>query len=155
MSYRDIPSNVIQDALNKAIDVLIEKHRELGMEATGQWIESLEGKTGHNSGVIRGAKYTEQLVFGREPGKRPPISPLENWVKAKFGLSGREATSAAFAVANKIASEGTTWYQQGGSDLLEVLEDPEVVGTFFSEIGAYLVVEVTAELTRDLQLLSA
>lgn len=151
MSYRDIPSNVIQDALNKAIDVLIEKHRDLGMETTGQWIRSLEGITGHNSGVIRGAKYTKQLVFGREPGKRPPISPIEDWVKVKFGLSGREATSAAFAVANKIASEGTTWYQQGGSDLLEVLEDPEVVGTFFNQIGAYLTVSIVEELTRDLK----
>ncbi|WP_257657709.1 hypothetical protein [Parapedobacter lycopersici] len=151
----DIPESIVMDALNKAIDVLIERHRELGMEATGEWISSLEARAGHNSGEIWGAHYTEQLVFGRGPGNRPPIAPLERWAKAKFGVSGKEATSMAFAVANKIASEGTTWHQKGGSDLLEVFEDPKVVETFFYQIGAYLTMTVADELTRSLKELAA
>lgn len=150
----DIPIDVIQDALNKAIDALIEKHRELGMEATGDWIRSLEGVAGHNSGVIMGAKYTEQLVHGREPGRRPPIEPLERWVAAKFGLSGKEARGAAFAIATKIAKEGTTWHKQGGSDLMEILEDPQVVSAFFTEVGAYLNIMVSNNLLRELQAVS-
>lgn len=151
----NIPESVIIDALNKANDALIQKYDELGMRATGEWAEGLEARTHTNGGEIWGMPYTEQLVFGREPGKRPPIAPLEKWVSAKFGMSGRQATSMAFAVANKIAKEGTTWYQQGGSDLLEVLDDPSVVDTFYHEIGSYLTVQVTDELTRSLKELAA
>lgn len=151
----DIPDAIVRDALNKAIDVLIQKHRALGMEATGDWIDSLDAVVGVNAGEIWGADYTEQLVFGREPGRRPPIAPLERWASAKFGVSGKEARSMAFAVATKIAKEGTSWYEKGGSDLLEVLDDPEVVNTFYSEIGTYLQVVVTEELTRELQTLEA
>lgn len=147
----DIPEEIIIKALNKATDVLIQKYDELGMRATGDWANGLEGRTHANGGEIWGLPYTEQLVFGREPGKRPPIAPIERWVQAKFGVSGRQATSMAYAVANKIAQEGTTWYQQGGSDLLEVLDDQRVVDTFYSEIGSYLTVQVSEELTRTLE----
>lgn len=150
----EIPDNIIEDALKKAIAALIEKHKELGMEATGQWIDGLEARVGHNSGSIWGEHYTEQLVHGRPPGNRPPITPIERWVKAKFGLSGRQAKSAAFAVANKIAAEGTTWYPQG-SDLLEVLEDPYVVSAFYDEVGVYLRLQVSEQLRRDLKELAA
>ncbi len=151
----EVPESVIIDALNKAIDVLIQKYDELGMRATGDWVNGLEGRTRTNGGEIWGLPYTEQLVQGRAPGKRPPIAPLERWASAKFGVSGRQATSMAFAVANKIAQEGTTWYQPGGSDLLEVLEDQRVVDTFYNAIGSYLTVQVADELTRSLKELSA
>lgn len=150
----DIPDAIVRNALEKAIDVLIAKYRSLGMESTGDWSRELDAVVGINAGEIWGAHYTEQLVFGREPGKRPPISPLERWASAKFGVSGREATSMAFAVATKIAKEGTGWYQKGGSDLLEVLDDPQVVDTFYSEIGSYLRVMVVEDLQRDLQTLA-
>lgn len=151
----DIPEEVIVNALNKAIDVLIQKYDELGMRATGDWADGLEARTHTNGGEIWGLPYTEQLVQGRAPGNRPPIAPLERWAQAKFGVSGRAATSMAFAVANKIAQEGTTWYQQGGSDLLEVLDDQRVIDTFYSEIGSYLTVRVTEQLTRTLKELAA
>lgn len=151
----EVPEEVILKALNKAIDVLIRKYDELGMRATGDWAQGLEARPGHNGGEIWGLPYTEQLVQGRAPGNRPPIAPLERWVQAKFGMSGRQATSMAFAVANKIAKEGTTWHQQGGSDLLEVLDDQEVVDTFYSAIGSYLTIQVTEELTRTLKELAA
>lgn len=146
----EIPESVMLGALNKAIDALIEKHKELGMEATGEWIRSLEPVAETNKGKILGAPYTEQLVFGREPGKRPPIAPLEQWVQAKFGISGSQARSAAFAIATNIGKEGTTWYKQGGSDLLEILDDYRVLDTFYAEIGQYLTAQITEELRRDL-----
>lgn len=145
-----IPESVMLDALNKAIDALIEKHKELGMEATGEWIRSLEPVADDNKGIILGAPYTEQLVLGREPGRRPPVAPLEEWVKAKFGITGSQAKSAAFAIATKIGNEGTTWYKQGGSDLLEILEDAKVVDNFYAEIGSYLTAVIADNLRRDL-----
>jgi hypothetical protein len=143
-----IPDAKIEEILNEVIRLyLIPKHKALGMETTGEWINSLETK----GNVIRGRKYTEQLVYGRKPGNAPPITPLENWVKAKFGISGREATSFAFAISKKIAKEGTTWHQRGGSDLLEVLETTEVLNYINSKIARYFQTEITLQIQRQLR----
>jgi hypothetical protein len=143
-----IPDAKFEEILTEVINqFLIPKHKALGMETTGEWINSLETK----GNVIRGRKYTEQLVYGRKPGNAPPITPLENWVKAKFGINGKEATSFAFAISKKIAKEGTTWYQRGGSDLLEVLETSEVLNYINSKIARYFQAEITLQIQRQLR----
>lgn len=144
-------SNEIESVLLKVVDLfLIPKFRELGMNATGEWINSLEVVANNNdSGTIRGRQYSEQLAKGREPGKRPPITPLVKWVTAKFGISGKQATSMAFAISHKIANEGTTWYQKGGSDLIEVLEDQKVIEYIQNQLGGILRTKLSNELIRN------
>lgn len=142
-----IPDAKFEEILNEVIRLfLIPKHKELGMEATGEWINSLESK----GNTIRGRKYTEQLVYGRSAGKAPPITPLEKWVTAKFGITGKEATSFAFAISKKIAKEGTSWKQKGGSDLLEVLETRAVMDFINSKLAAYFQVEISLQIQRNL-----
>lgn len=145
----DIPRHVIAEALQKAIEALIQRYEGLGMKATGEWIESLEGVVEPMKGIIRGAKYTEQLVQGRAPGRMPPVDPLQKWVESKLGKSGKEARGIAFAVARKIGQEGTTWYKKGGSDLVEVLQDPEIVRMFYSIVGEHLRVDINRVLVRE------
>lgn len=147
----DVPEHIIQEGLNRVTEILVRKFQELGMPATGQWVRELEQREYVNRGEIWGMPYTEQLVQGRAPGKRPPIAPLELWVQAKFGLSGQQATGAAFAIANKIAESGTTWYQKGGSDLLEVLETDEAINAFYGVITDYLLAEVRVTITEDMK----
>lgn len=130
---------------------LIPKFRELGMNATGEWLDSLEVTTGENSGTIRGREYSQQLALGRKPGKRPPIAPIEKWVNAKFGITGAQARSMAFAIATKIAKEGTTWHQKGGSDLIEVLESNEVREYIEGEMRGILQIELSERLIRQTQ----
>lgn len=143
-----IPDATFENILNDVIkDFLIPKHKALGMEATGEWINSLESK----GNTIRGRKYTEQLVYGRSAGKAPPVSPIEKWVTAKFGISGKEATSFAFAISKKIAKDGTSWKQKGGSDLLEVLETKPVIDFINSKLSNYLQAEVALQIQRNLQ----
>lgn len=147
-----IPEHIIQETMQEVIDRwLIPKFDELGMNATGEWRENVEVKTGDNRGEIWARKYSEQLALGRKPGKLPPIAPIERWVNAKLGISGTQGRSVAFAVANKIAQEGTTWYQKGGSDLIEVLNSQEVVNYVNSRIGKYLQTEVELQIVRDLK----
>jgi len=59
-------------------------------------------KTGY---LITGNDYIQQLVFGREPGKQPPLSAIEEWMKEK-GLEG-----SAFPIARAIAKKGTVIFQ--------------------------------------------
>lgn len=141
---------VLLDVVDK---FLIPKFRELGMNATGEWLDSLKIEVREDGGTIRGWQYSEQLAKGREPGKRPPIAPLERWVNAKFGISGKEAKSMAFAVANKIAKEGTTWHEKGGSDLIEVLESQQVIEYLQNELGGILKIKLADNLIRNAELL--
>lgn len=121
------------------------KFIELGMNASGQWLSSLEARYNNNRGEIWGMDYTYYLANGRRSGKRPPISPLVSWVGHKFGLQGTQAVSAAFAVANKIAAEGTNYYPDG-TDLIDVLSSKEVLNYVYSKLG----IAVSASFRKEL-----
>lgn len=149
--YMYLSSDQTEEILNKVIELFIlPRFQELGMRATGEWEQNLSAEaTGLNSGSIIGRQYTEQLVNGREPGKLPPISALEKWVTAKFGLTGKEATSMAWAVAKKIAKQGTSWYEKGGSNLMEVLEEPRTLQYIQEEVGGKFRLKIQEELIRN------
>lgn len=58
-------------------------------------------------GVVGTAlNYAEAVELGTRP-HMPPVEPLIDWVRQKFGLSGKEAKSAAWRVARSIARRGT------------------------------------------------
>lgn len=138
--------------MQEVIDLfLIPKFNQLGMNATGEWLDNLEIRVINGSGQIWGRDYTEQLVYGRKPGKKPPVAPLEKWVNAKLGRFGAQGRSIAFAVQNKIAKEGTSWYEKGGSDLLEVLTSQEVTDYVNKRIGQEYVKEAILQFQRTIQ----
>ena len=57
--------------------------------------------------ILHTPAYTQFLLFGRGPGKMPPLAPIESWMKAN-GLEG-----SAWAIRKHIADFGTT-----GNDFL-------------------------------------
>lgn len=132
-------------------DILIPHFMQLGLDATGEWRSSLNVRAEGSMGIIRGRKYTEQLVWGRKPGAMPPIAPLERWAQAKLGLQGSQARSAAFAIAKKIANEGTNIYKDGGTDLLEILETPEVQKKITQRFQGLITAKVQLMLEREIQ----
>lgn len=143
-----VPEQVIQDVLNEVVERFLKpKFIELGMNASGDWLRSLEVRTSLNRGEIWGNDYTQYLVNGRSPGKRPPIAPLVRWVGFKFGQSGQEAVSTACAIANKIAKEGTEYYPNG-TDLLEVLQSSEVTQFINNKIGEYILQDTQLRITK-------
>lgn len=50
--------------------------------------------------------YAPAVEEGTRP-HMPPVEPLAAWARQKLGVSGREATRAAWAIARKIARVGT------------------------------------------------
>lgn len=54
-------------------------------------------------------EHTQFALQGRGPGGQPPINAIEAWIRSKpISVSGdEEITSLAWAIAKKIASEGT------------------------------------------------
>lgn len=147
-----IPDNIIHEALRDVIDILIDKYDDLDMRASGRWADSLEIRTSGSTSEIWGESYTEQLTKGREPSnKMPPVQKIYKWMHDKRNFSGEKTLSRAYAIATNIKKFGTSWYQKGGSDLLEVLEREEVQNLFFEKIGEYVKVEIQKDLVRNLK----
>lgn len=147
----EIFEKAIAQTMTWVVDTILIPHfMSLGLNATGEWVANVDTRVEKNKGVISGRKYSEQLVWGRKPGRRPPISPLVRWAEAKLGLSGQHAVSAAFAISNKIANEGTEIYKQGGTDLLEILETPEVIGKITKHLADHVTADVQLFLEREI-----
>ena len=138
----------IEAIIRDVVDMfLIPKFRELNMNATGEWINSLEVK----GSSIYGRKYTEQLEYGRRPGKFAPIEPLIKWAQAKLGLDYENARNAAFAINHKIKNEGTSWHQKGGSDLMDVLKSQECIDFINRTAQPFIVNQLTLNLSQTIR----
>ena len=53
------------------------------------------------SAILHTPAYTNFMLFGRGPGRMPPLEPIESWMKEK-GLEG-----SAWAIRKHIAEFGT------------------------------------------------
>lgn len=142
--------NIIEVMQGVIDNFLKPKFIELGMNASGEWLSSLEARAIEGRGEIWGRDYTYYLVNGRAGGKRPPITPLVSWVGNKLGIYGKEGLSVAFAVAKKIEKEGTDYYPDG-TDLLEVLESREVTQYVYTQFQIQIAGQVEAQIKRNLK----
>lgn len=146
-----VSDEILKQTLEEVVQIyLIPKFLSLGMNASGEWIKALRVEVSDGKGYIKGKGYTYQLVNGRAPGNKPPVTPLFNWVQQKIGKSGREALGIAFAIQNKIAKEGTEYYPNG-TDLLEVLQSKEVTQYIYTKIGDNISGQIKSEIQRRLK----
>ena len=137
---------------------LISKHNELKMKASGKWESSLKVDISGNQDLtiarIYGEHYTEQLVYGREPGKFPPIKAIEKWIYDK-GIStiGKQIkiSSLAFLIARKIAKEGTKYFKQGGTDLISSVFTPERIQSIIDKVREIDLAYITNGLIQQLK----
>lgn len=146
LSSKESIEKVLQEIVDK---FLIPKFKELGMNASGRWIDSLEVEFDGKNGYIKGEDYTQYLAQGREGGTLPPINAIEQWVNIKLGLSGQEARNMAWAVAKKIQREGTDYYPNG-TDLLEILQSKEVIDYFNFRVGEIEIEMIRIEFERNI-----
>ena len=143
---------------------LIEKHIELGMKASGKWINELEVESTNEMGRIIGMHYTKQLVSGRKayPGDRsktPPIEAIKQWIKDK-GISSRvkgEAgiTSFAWAIARTIQQKGTRYFQQGGTDLIDAVITPARMQKVINLVGKELTYTLVTKVENEFKKMTA
>ncbi len=134
----DTAKFILNQELDQIVYDLKQKHIELGMRASGKWIESLEVQINDTSGEILGEDYTEELVNGRPPGKFPPIDAIKKWIYDKGIQSEIPLNSLAFLIARKIAEKGTNYFEQGGTDLISAVITPERTQGILDRIGLEL-----------------
>lgn len=51
--------------------------------------------------------YAPAVEYGRRPGKRPPVGPIELWVNRRLGIGGKEGRQVAYLIARAIGRRGT------------------------------------------------
>ena len=136
------PDSILQREFEKIKQDLIAKHDELGMRASGNWANELEVKVtaSENKYVaqIIGEQYTQQLVNGRKPGTMPPVQALEKWIQDKgvFAVQSQaEISGLAYAIATKIKIEGTEYFKQGGTELLDSVITAERIQSIIDLVG--------------------
>ena len=146
-----------QQILNREFNLikedLIKKHVELGMKSSGEWINSLEVFSTNERGKITGKEYTNQLVRGRKPGKFPPIDAIKNWIVDK-GIVNKikgdiTVSSLAFLIARKIAREGTNYFQQGGTDLVDAVITEQRIQSIIDMVGNELTITLVSKIEND------
>ncbi|MGE8528504.1 hypothetical protein [Chryseobacterium rhizosphaerae] len=141
----------IKSVMDEVVEkFLIPRFNELKMNATGDWLNAVGGEAEMGKGLIMGLDYTEKLVKGQEPST-VPITDLKRWAKAKFRLSDNAAAGVAVRVQRKIQREGTSWYEKGGSDLLEVLEEPTTIAFINMKLGQFATPRIQEHLLRQLR----
>ena len=153
----------IKDILARELEAikkeLIERYDELGMRASGSWekelVVSVEEKGGMYLGKIEGADYTYYMQHGRGAGRLPPIKAIEEWIQNKGIVPierNMKVSSLAFAIANRIAKEGTRRYQRGGTPAFieEVITSERIQG-IIDRIGERYIAGFSSEIIELLE----
>ena len=123
---------IYETYLEKLKNKFITKYDELGLRASGEFEDQLEGEVTKSSMIMWGAGHSYFMEKGRGPGGWPPKKAIEDWIDVKQSLPPifrEKKKQFAFLIARKIATEGITvpnQYNRG-----KLIED--VVNEFLAE----------------------
>jgi len=99
---------LLKDAGIKYLSELEATMRVNQQVVTGRTLASFKAKSDSDSMEITAPRYVGVLQEGRRGGTMPPVTAIQEWLKAK-GITGteKELKSRAFAVATSIKNRGT------------------------------------------------
>lgn len=119
--------------------------------ASGRLAASVKVEDTAAGGMVTANSYLEQVIYGRGPGKFPPISAIESWIKDKGINTNIPVRSLAFLIARRIAEEGTATFRKfKGQDsglLSEALAD-ERYTALLDALGNELEARFSSEIIR-------
>lgn len=147
----------IQEVTRLVIDnFLIPDFLDRGHNASGEWIDSVSGRAEKNRGIISAPRYTGSLIDGRSPNKDQDPESIRKWVMwyapniFEPWMQNKGINMNAYAVAYKIAREGTKIYREGGSDFLDVLKTEEVKNFMLDFLSKKAIANATIIIRNDL-----
>lgn len=144
-----ISEREIQEVTEKVIELyVLPDYERRGHNVTGGLRDSFKAEVRGMTGVIVGNHYAEYLVHGRPPNKDQSddaIKRFTRWAGATFlgdWVEARGLKINPYALAWKIAKDGTKIYEEGGSTLFEILDSQEVRDFIISELGKAVIVNI-------------
>lgn len=136
---------LLEQAAQAGIDDIKSQMSELGMDTTGKTSSSLRSSiVGTTKIEIIAEESILTLVFGRAPGKQPPIEPIREWVIAKGLPLGLE-----WHIAKNIGLFGTEIFQ-GKRKGIDIDRTTKVMIDFFIPKIIEITKEETSKLIVDL-----
>lgn len=152
-----------KEVLSKEFELLksdlIKAYDTKGMRASGDFATSLEVEVEINHAILWGNSYAQQLETGRLPGKQPPSSVIEDWIRDK-GLASRingeiSISSLAFLIARKIGRGGWKREEYGGVELISGIVTEQRLQKILDEVGEARLIEYSTEIVSLIEELAA
>lgn len=155
--YKYVTDAEILEVIQEVVDkFLIPRFKELKMDASGEWIKSLEVELrGPSEAVIRGRFYSYWLARGRGPNSDHDHESLSRWAVwagntfIKEWVKAKGIKANPIAVAYGIAKNGTKSKRSNGTTLLEVLTEPATIKYVEDRIAKIITPKIADQLIRD------
>lgn len=142
---------VIREEIGSILDDIRALYVSEGKKVSGEFEDKLDAVYLPNQGTIRGVLY----LAGRRAGKMPPVKNILEWVKAR-GLRPIEEnmtqTSLAWAIAKKIAAEGTK--KENQLKVYERVITPKRISQIIDRVSQLNVNRIVTEIRAELEILS-
>lgn len=139
---------------------IIPSYEAKGHNASGELKNSFRVRSEPGKVIFSGFDYAQYLIIGRRPNKDQSPEAINNWARwygaNVFGpwVSSKGLGLNPFAVAYKIAREGTKQYREGGDDdFMKVLESPQVADYLRQRVGFFVRANIANTLRNDLRAL--
>jgi hypothetical protein len=142
-------AGIIREKFEGIKDAVLDYFDSRNMEASGQFRQNLliEQEITGSRIVTRliSVKYIEQLAFGRRPGTAPPQSAIRDWIENKPSaqaafewatLKEYQKRGIVFVISRKMKEEGSVYFREGGTDILEATTQ-QALDVVFDEIIVY------------------
>jgi hypothetical protein len=139
-------SEGIQRKVSEFLDqtVLRLKASLQGSSSSGKLASSIETIITEDGGKILIAFYAYFLIYGRRPGKMPPVSAIKDWLRDR-GIDEK----AAWPIARTIAREGSKLWQKyrgGNSGIFAEALNEQIIRDFQEDLGKYVQIEIASSL---------
>lgn len=120
---------VIQDTLRNIGQAIADEIQSKGLSDTGK-SQEFEVNVDGNKVQLIGYDYIKYLIYGRPPGKFPPVNVIREYVERNgitMNINGRELTpnQVAYMIGKGISEKGTRIYRGEieGVDIDRIIED--------------------------------
>lgn len=145
--------NVLQGVID---NFLKPKFIELGMNASGEWLNTIQPRIVEGRGEIWGMDYTYWLNNGRGPNQDQSPEALKAWayyyginVIQPWAQSKGIVFDNPIAIAYSIAKKGTKSRPER-IDFLEILNSNEVKQYIYTNLGQALTAKITLILRKQI-----
>ena len=151
MDFNEYLNKLGQELTDRLVkDIQTKRVTKYGaVNASGRLAKSVRYDVKNSTLTVYAEQYIGALEFGRKPGKKPPRDVIRKWIDEKGIIpNGISKDSLAFLIQRKIGEEGTTIWQQGGTDLMSgIFNDAlrkEIENDFYNLIAS----EVTSDVLK-------
>ena len=119
------------------------------VNASGRLAKSVRYDVKNSTLTVYAEQYIGALEFGRKSGKKPPRDVIRKWIDEKgITPNGISKDSLAFLIQRKIGEEGTTIWQQGGSDLVSGIFNDALTKEIENDFYSLIASEVTSDVLK-------